>query len=120
MQGVCEGGVGRRGGGGGGLLLNYKGLHGQGKLINAEINKLFWPPEFLCSFRRSSQSNLLSAAAAAVAAATPGFQTLNSSLALFYLVSKDKSATRRERDNLLSQITGNRLRLKLCRSSAIT
>lgn len=94
MQGVCEGGVGRRGGGG--LLLNYKGLHGQGKLINAEINKLFWPPEFLCSFRRSSQSNLLSAAAAAVAA-TPGFQTLNSSLTLFYLVSKDKSVARRER-----------------------
>lgn len=116
MQGVCEGGVGRRGGGG--LLLNYKGLRGQGKLINAEINKLFWPPEFLCSFGRSSQFNLLSAAAAV--AATPGFHTLNSSLTLFYLVSKDKSAARTERDNLLSQITGNRLRLKLCRSSAIT
>lgn len=27
--------------GGGRGLLDYKGLHGHGKLINAEINKLF-------------------------------------------------------------------------------
>lgn len=86
---------------GGGGLLNYKGLHGQGKLINAEINKLFWPPSSCAALGEVLSLNLLSTAAAA-----PGFQILILSLhssSSAAVVSKYKNKCIKERQ-ILSQI----------------
>lgn len=101
---------GRRG------LLNYKGLRGQGKLINAEINKLFWPPSS-CAALGEVLSLIFSRPQRQPQASR--LEILPRSLVPRLLLFEETKVYQGEGDRILSQITRYKARSKRCGSSGV-